>query len=67
MSETALEEKIVHELEAIRQDINYIKKHMVDQDSIMSEDDYHVLQEYKKEKKTGKLTSHEQLKKELGL
>lgn len=67
MSETALEEKIVHELEAIRHDINYIKKHMVDQDSIMTEDDYHALQEYRIEKKAGKLTSHEQLKKELGL
>ena len=50
MSETALEEKIVHELEAIRHDISYIKKHMVDQDSIMTEDDYHALQEYRKEK-----------------
>ncbi len=43
------------------------KKHVADQDSIMAEDDYHALQEYRIEKKTGKLTSHEQLKKELGL
>ena len=41
------------------------KKHMVDIDSIMTEDDYNALQEYKIEKAEGKLTSHEELKKEL--
>ncbi len=44
-----------------------IKEHMVDIDSIMTEDDYKALQEYKIEKSEGKLTSHEELKKELGL
>ncbi len=34
------------------------KKHMVDPDSIMTEDDYHALQEYRIEKKTGKLKTH---------
>ena len=47
--------------------MTFTKKHLVDQDSIMTEDDYRALQEYRIEKKTGKLTSHEQLKKELGL
>jgi len=44
-----------------------IKEHMVDIDSIMTEDDYKALQEYKIEKSEGKLTSHEELKQELGL
>jgi len=43
------------------------KKHMVDIDSIITEDDYKALQDYKIEKAEGKLTSHEELKKELGI
>ena len=33
----------------------------------MSEDDYLALEEYRKEKNAGKLVSHEDIKKELGL
>lgn len=40
---------------------------MVDPDSIMTEEDYASLIDYRKEKKEGKLTSHEDLKKELEL
>jgi len=43
-----------------------IKKHMVDIVSILKEDDYKALQEYIIEKSEGKLTSHEELKRELG-
>jgi hypothetical protein len=67
MAEAAIPEKIANELEAIRQDLDYIKKHMIDIDSIMTEDDYIALQEYRTEKKTGKLVSHEYVKKELEL
>ncbi len=65
MAEAALPEKISNELAAIRQDLEYIKKHMIDIDSIMTEDDYLALQEYRIEKKADKLVSHAQLKKEL--
>ena len=58
---------IGEELKAIRADLDFIKKHMVGTDSILSEDDYKDLQNYRKEKKEGKLVSQKQLKKELGL
>ncbi len=67
MTEVAIPRELAGELKAIRQDLDYIKKHMVDSDSIMTENDYIALKEYKNEKKTGKLISQEQLKKELGL
>jgi hypothetical protein len=59
--------EIRHELKAIRDDLDFIKVHMVDVDSIMTEDDYLSLKEYRDEKSSGKLTSHENLKKEMGL
>ena len=40
---------------------------MVDIDSIMTEEDFKALLEYRKDKSVGELISHEQLKKELGL
>ena len=58
---------ILSELKAIKQEISYIKSHMVDNDSIMTEDDFKELTNYRKEKKEGKLFSHHLLKKELGL
>lgn len=59
--------QVMIELEEIKKDLNFIKEHMVDIDSIMTEDDYAALQEYRKQKKEGKLISHEQLVKELGV
>ncbi len=59
--------QVMIELEEIKKDLNFIKEHMVDIDSIMTEDDYAALQEYRKQKKDGKLISHEQLVKELGV
>ena len=52
---------------AIREDLDFIKGHMIDVDSIMTEDDYLSLNEYRNEKESGKLTSHEELKREMGL
>ncbi len=43
------------------------KERAVDIDCILTEDDYRALQEYRKEKKEGKLISHEDLKGELNL
>ena len=67
MSEAIDSNEIRHELKAIREDLDFIKSHMVDVDSILTEEDYISLQEYRKEKESGTLTSHEALKKELGL
>ncbi len=58
---------ILQKLEKIEKGVENIKEHMVDVDSIMTEEDYADLVEYRKEKGTGKLISHEQLKKELGI
>jgi hypothetical protein len=40
---------------------------MVDIDSILTEEDYLSIQEYRKEKASGILTSHEDLKNEWGI
>lgn len=55
------------ELLAIKRDIAYIKGRMVDIDGIMTEDDYKALLNYRKEKSKRTLSSHKNLKKELGL
>ncbi len=48
--------------------LNEIKKErVIDKDSIMTEDDYKALLDYREEKKTGKIVSHAKLKKELGV
>lgn len=61
------EKQLIQELKGIKKELHYIKEHMVDVDSVMTEEDYMALQEYRKEKKEGKLISHEDLKRELGL
>lgn len=60
-------ETIHKDLEFVKKEVIEIKQHMVDIDSIMTEDDYKALQSYKEEKSKGKLVSHEKLKKELGI
>ena len=61
------EKQILGRLESIEKSVEDIKKHMVDIDSIMTEEDFEALVDYRKEKSRNKLISHEQLKKELGL
>ncbi len=67
MREAVTSRKLAAELKVIRKDLDYLKEHMVDIDAIMTEDDYLVLGEYRREKKRGKLTFHEELKEELGV
>lgn len=67
MSEAIDSREIRYELRAIREDLDFIKGHMVDADSIMTEEDYLSLTEYRDEKSSGKLTSHEEIKREMGL
>jgi hypothetical protein len=59
--------EILEELRAIKEDLDYIKSHMVDIDSILTEDDYLSLMEYRKEKTSDLLLSPYDLKKELGI
>ncbi|MCG7849217.1 MAG: hypothetical protein MIO93_08580 [ANME-2 cluster archaeon] len=67
MPEVIDSKEIRYELRAIKDDLDFIKSHMIDVDSIMTEDDYISLNEYRNEKESGKLISHEELKREMGL
>ncbi len=60
-------EDIYKEIEIVKERIIEIENHMVDIDNIMTEDDYSALVEYEAEKLSGKLTSHAELKSNLGL
>ena len=59
--------QILEKLDKIEKEVKQIKNHMVDVDSIMTEEDYEALLAYREEKKAGKLITHDELKKELGL
>lgn len=61
------ETQILEKIDKIEKDIASIKTKMVDADSIMTEDDYKALLDYRKEKSAGEFVSHEKLRKELGL
>ncbi len=67
MAETATIEKIFTELEFLKKKLLSIEKHMVDIDSILTEDDFAAITKYRAEKAAGKLISHDKLKAELGL
>ena len=58
----AFEQQILQKLESIEKEINDINEHMVDVDTILTEEDYEDLINYREEKKKGKLVSHELLK-----
>jgi len=66
MSEV-LENQILKELKSIKKEIDFIKDHMVDVDSIMTEKEQKRFDESLKEYKDSKTTSLEDLKKELGI
>lgn len=65
--ETVTLELIHKDLEFVKSELIGIKERMKDADSIMTAGDYEALQVYNLEKSEGKLTAHEELKKELGL
>ena len=49
--------KMEEEIKALRKDVDYLKKNMVDPDSIMTEDDFEKLLAYREEKEKGELIS----------
>ncbi|MFA4957230.1 MAG: hypothetical protein WC556_09700 [Candidatus Methanoperedens sp.] len=51
----------MNELKAIKKDLEILKDYMADIDCIMTEEDYLALNEYRKEKDSDKLVSHEDL------
>ncbi|MEK6951092.1 MAG: hypothetical protein AABX13_05205 [Nanoarchaeota archaeon] len=63
----AATQQLLKELKSIKENVHFICGHMADIDSIMTEEDYLALLEYRQEKEQGELTSHQQLKRELSL
>ena len=63
----AIPQEVVQELKAIRKDLDFIKEHMVDVDTIMTPEEEKQHEEALKEHEEGKATSLEELEKELGL
>jgi len=63
----ATEIKILNELQEIKKELNYIKEHMFDPDTIMTTEEVRRYEQSMKELKSGKTTPLSKLKKELGL
>jgi len=60
-------ESINRVLLSMRKEIEEIREHMVDMDSVLTEEDYKAFLDYCKEKREGKLVSHRDVRKGLGL
>jgi len=54
MSEVAIPKELVTELKAIREDLDYIKKRVVDLDTVLTDDDLESLHAAEKDLKEGK-------------
>ncbi|MBN1502905.1 hypothetical protein JW930_05140 [Candidatus Woesearchaeota archaeon] len=65
MSEAIPYDKIQNEINSLRKDVEYIKNHMVDADTIMTEEDYEDLLEYREQKRSGKLVKEADVLREL--
>ncbi len=66
MVEAVILKDIAQELKAIREDLGYIKEHMVDVDMILTKDEEERLEESIKEYEEGKVVSLEDFEKEIG-
>ena len=60
-------QQILKKLDDIKSELDYIKKHIIDIDVILTEDDVESLEEAEKEFKERKTISLDNLKKELGM
>ena len=65
MAYATIPKEITKELKAIRKDLNYIKIHMVDADTILTPEEEIQLEESLKEHKEGKTTLLEDFEKEM--
>ncbi len=54
MSEVAIPKELITELKAIRDDLDYIKKRVVDLDIVLTDDDTESLHDAEKDLKEGK-------------
>jgi uncharacterized coiled-coil DUF342 family protein len=67
MTETANIDKLYKELLALRKEVQFIKNHMFDPDTIMTAEEEKRYERAMEELEEGKTTSLEDLKEELGL
>ena len=67
MVETVNMEKVYRELLALRNEVQFIKTHMFDPDTIMTTEEEERYKRAMQELQEGKTTSLEDLKKELGM
>ena len=65
MSEVDFERRIFHELDSIRAELKDIREHMVDADTILTEEERNLVEESFKHEKQGKLVSLSDFKKKL--
>ena len=59
--------EVLIKLAKIQNDVEYLKKHVKNEDIFLSEEEEKLHQDSYKNEKEGKLISHSQLKKELGI
>ena len=50
----AIDKQILEKLDEIKSELDYIKKHMVDVDTVLTDDDFESLNEAEKDLKAGK-------------
>ncbi|MEK6873106.1 MAG: hypothetical protein AABW90_03795 [Nanoarchaeota archaeon] len=67
MVETIIVEKMYKELLALRKEVQFIKEHMFDPDTIMTIEEEERYERARQELEDGKTISLEDLKKELGM
>ena len=66
-TETITTPQLTEELKAIRKDLEFIKTHMFDPDTIMTSEEERRFKQALQELKEGKITPLSEMKKELGL
>lgn len=66
MTEAIDASKLFNEIRSLREDVSFIKKHMFDPDSIMTEEEAKRFKESMKELKEGKTISLKKVEEELG-
>ena len=67
MPEIDFERRIFDELVYIKAELSEIKEHMVDVDTILTEDERHIVKESFEHEKEGKLVPLSDFKKQIGL
>lgn len=65
MAQVLIPKEVVRELKAIRRDLDYIKEHMVDADTLLTEEERRLIDESMRHEKKGELVSLKSVKKEL--